>query len=348
MKLYGGIDLHSTNNYIVLLDESGKTIYNKRLSNDLEYIQQELKPYQDKIVNLAVESTYNWYWLVDGLQEKGYSICLANPAAIQQYNGIKHTGDKSDACFLAELLRLDILPQGYIYPKEERGIRDLLRKRGRLVQHRTAHLLSLQTAIERNTGIHVTANRIKQLTKKELIHYTRDKNILCALSSDLVTMACLNKQINQIEKAAIKQVRIRPEYKRLTAISGIGDILTLTIMLETGDIQRFAQVGNYSSYCRCVNTKRISNGKSKGINNGKNGNRYLSWAYVEAANFAIRYSPGIKRYYQRKMQKTNTVIAKKTIAHKLARACYYILRDNVPFDEAKSFGWNNVTTKGVG
>jgi transposase len=348
MKLYGGIDLHSTNNYLVLLDESGKTIYDERLPNDLEYILHKLKPYQNKIISMAVESTYNWYWLVDGLQSHGYSIRLANPAAIQQYNGIKQTGDKSDACFLADLLRLDILPQGYTYPKETRGIRDLLRKRSRLVHHKTAHLLSIQTTIERNTGIRVTSNRIKQLTEEDLIKYTKDKNILCALKSDLATMNCLSIQITQIEKEVIKQVRVKSEYERLLEVSGIGKILTLTIMLETGNIERFAQVGNYSSYCRCVNSKRISNGKKKGTNNSKNGNRYLSWAYIEAAHFAIRFSPIIKRYYQRKMQKTNAVIAIKAVAHKLARACYYVLRDDVPFDEAKCFGWNNVTTEGVG
>ena len=348
MKLYGGIDLHSTNNYIVLLDESGQKIYDERLPNELEYILQKLNPYRDKIVSIAIESTYNWYWLVDGLQSHGYSICLANPAAIQQYNGIKHTGDKSDACFLAELLRLDILPQGYIYPKETRGIRDLLRKRSRLVHHKTAHLLSIQTTIERNTGIRVTSNNIKKLTEEDLKKHMNDENILCALSSDLASMNCLSKQIDLIEKKVIKQVRVKSEYKRLLEVSGIGKILTLTIMLETGNIERFSQVGNYSSYCRCVNSKRISNGKKKGTNNGKNGNKYLSWAYIEAAHFAIRFSPIIKRYYQRKMQKTSAVVAIKTVAHKLARACYYILRDDVPFDEARCFGWNNVTTKGVG
>jgi len=348
MSYFVGIDLHSNNSYVAVIDQMGAVHYQRRHSNDSNMIISSLKVFQSEIVGVVIESTFNWYWLVDALQGAGLKVYLANPGAMQQYTGLKYSDDKSDAIWLANMLRLGVLPTGYIYPKETRGVRDLLRKRSRLVHHKTAHLLSIQTTIERNTGIRVTSNNIKKLTEEDLTKYINDKNILCALNSDLISMNCLGKQINLIENAVIKQVRIRPEYKRLLEVSGIGKILTLTIMLETGNIERFSQVGNYSSYCRCVNSRRISNGKKKGTNNGKNGNKYLSWAYIEAANFAIRFSPIIKRYYQRKMQKTSAVIAIKTVAHKLARACYYILRDNVAFDEAKCFGWNNVPTKGVG
>ncbi len=111
-------------------------------------------------------------------------------------------------------------------------------------------------------------------------------------------------------------------------------------MLETGDISRFKKVGQYASYCRCVNGARYSNGKKKSNTNTKNGNKYLAWAFIEAANFAIRYNDTVKRYYQRKLAKTNVVIAKKTVAHKLARACFYVLRDQVEFDVNKAFGYS--------
>ena len=119
---------------------------------------------------------------------------------------------------------------------------------------------------------------------------------------------------------------------------GIGEILALTIMLETGDIRRFASVGNFASYCRCVGSQKISNGKKKGKGNTKNGNKYLAWAFVEAAHFAIRYNAKIKSFYQRKKAKTKMVVALKAVAHKLCRACYYIMRDQVAFDVSKAFG----------
>nr|VFJ95219.1 MAG: Transposase [Candidatus Kentron sp. LFY] len=132
MELYGGIDLHSNNNVIVLVDGQDRTHYRRRLANDLELILEELAPYWDSLEGLVVESTYNWYWLVDGLIEAGCWVHLANTAAIVQYEGLKYADDDSDARWLAKLLRLGLLPVGYIYPKADRAIRDLLRKRGQL------------------------------------------------------------------------------------------------------------------------------------------------------------------------------------------------------------------------
>jgi len=336
MKLYGGIDLHSTNNYHVLIDETGKTVYDKRLPNDIEHVLQELQSFQE-IDSLVVESTYNWYWLVDGLMDAGYKLKLANPNAIQQYNGIKQTNDKSDARWLAELNRLDILNQGYIYPKEDRGTRDLMRKRMQLVQQRTTQILSIKNIIERNTSLRLSANTVMKLTKSELKKYLDDETIVLAVNSNVIIMQCLNNQIKEVEKMLVKAAKLSPEYKSLLTIDGIGKILAMTIMLETGNISRFNNVGNYSSYCRCVDSSRMSNGKKKGVNNKKNGNKYLSWAFIEAAHFAIRYNEQIKRYYQRKMSKTNRIVSLKTVAHKLARASYYIIRDKEEFDVNKSF-----------
>jgi transposase len=130
MALYSGIDLHGNNNVTLLLDEHNRVIYQKRLPNQLPIILEQLAPYQEDITGVVVESTYNWYWLVDGLMEADYRVHLANPTAIQQYSGLKYTDDNSDARWLAHLLRLGVLPEGYIYPKEQRPLRDLLRKRG--------------------------------------------------------------------------------------------------------------------------------------------------------------------------------------------------------------------------
>ena len=152
MKLYGAIDLHSTNNVTVVINEQDQVVYEKRLPNDLSLIAQQLSIYRRSLQGIVVESTYNWYWLVDGLMEKGYRLHLANTAAIQQYNGLKYTDDHSDARWLAHLLRLGVLPEGYIYPKQERAVRDLLRKRGQLVHQRTANLLSIRESDKPHHG----------------------------------------------------------------------------------------------------------------------------------------------------------------------------------------------------
>ncbi len=337
MKLYGAIDLHSNNNVTVLIDEKDKVVYQKRLANDLLVIVEQLSPYASSIEGIVVESTYNWYWLVDGLMEREHRVHLANTAAIQQYEGLKYTDDDSDARWLAHLFRLGVLPEGYIYPKKERAVRDLLRKRSQLVRQKTANLLSIQNLYSRNTGASLSANRIKQLRSEEVDARFTNSDLALAIKANLAVMRNLEGEIAKLERVVKERVKLKPAYRYLLTVSGIGQILALTIMLETGDIRRFAKVENFASYCRCVKSEKLSNGKRKGSGNTKNGNKYLSWAFVEAANFAIRFEPLIARFYQRKKAKTHRVVAIKAVAHKLARACYYIMRDKVPFDIGRAF-----------
>jgi len=148
----------------------------------------------------------------------------------------------------------------------------------------------------------------------------------------------LKEEVDALERAVLRRVKMRPEFIKLNTIPGVGDILGLTIMLETGEISRFADVGNYASYCRCVDSKRMSNGKKKGKGNVRNGNRYLSWAFTEAAHFAVRYSDQIRKFHHRKQRHSHSVVAIRAVAHKLARASYFIMRDQVDFDVTKAFG----------
>jgi len=337
MKLYGGMDLHSTNVVTQLIDEGDKVLYRKKQSCDLDQILKGLEPFKDNIEGIAVESTYNWYWLVDGLMAAGYRVHLVNTAAVKQYEGLKYTDDDSDAFWLAHLLRLGILPTGHIYPKESRAVRDLLRKRGQLVRQRTAHILSIENLYARNSCDRLSCNAIKCLTEEQIQKQFDDPNVALAIDSNRILMNALDQQIKVLEQALLKQTKLNPRYRKLLTIDGVGEVLALTITLETGDIGRFAQVGNFTSYCRCVGSEKLSNGKKKGQGNSKNGNKYLAWAFVEAANFAIRFNEQAKRFYQRKAAKRNRVVALKAVAHKLARASYYVMRDQVPFDSAKLF-----------
>jgi transposase len=337
MKLYGGIDLHSNNNVVALLDEEDRAVYRKRLPNEARAVLEALAPYREAVEGLVVESTYNWYWLVDALMEAGYRVHLANTAAIVQYSGLKYGDDDSDARWLAKLLRLGLLPEGYIYPKAERAVRDLLRRRLRLVQQRTANVVSIQNQLARSGGKSLSANAVKRLTPEAVGQLLPDPNQALAVQSTLLVMRAQDAAVEILEREALAQVKLRPAYRHLLTVSGIGAVLGLTIMLETGPVARFGAVGNYASYCRCVGSERLSNGKRKGRGNTKNGNKYLAWAYIEAANFAVRYNAAIKRYYQRKRDKTNAIVAIKTVAHKLARACYYMLRDGTDFEVGRAF-----------
>ncbi len=337
MSYYVGIDLHSDNNFIGIIDKKDCRILSKKLPNDMDMVLNTLKPFKRKIKGVVVESTYNWYWLVDGLMDKKYNVHLANPSQMQQYSGMKYTDDKWDSFWLAHMLRLGILPEGYIYPKDIRPIRDLLRKRMMLVQHRTAYILSLQCMVNRNTGRKLKSKETKKLGEGELNIMFSDKHLVMSAQSNCNVIEFLDGQIYAIEKTVIKEVKLRYPFEKLLTVPGIGDILGITIMLESGDMNRFEAVSNYSSYCRCVSSKKVSNGKKKGENNKKNGNKYLAWAYVEAANFMRRFSPQARSWYQRKVSKTNQIVATKALSNKIARACYFIVKDQTAFDSEMLF-----------
>lgn len=255
MKLYSGIDLHSSNSYLAIIDDGGKRIFKEKLPNEIATITDRLSLYSGTLEGVVVESTYNWYWLVDGLMAEGFAVHLANPSAIQKYSGLKHADDKHDAFWLAEMLRLDILPTGYIYPKDERPLRDLLRKRCHLVSLRSSLLISLQNIITRNCGMKMKTNDIKRLREnrvRPLLAENEDLALAGQVSKDSIDF--LTRQIRSIETFIEKKIELKDGYKNLVTICGIGKILGLTIMLESGPMERFEKVGNYASYCRVVSS----------------------------------------------------------------------------------------------
>jgi transposase len=206
------------------------------------------------------------------------------------------------------------------------------------VRQKVTQMLSIPSPFARHTGHALGANRIRQLGAHDLERQFADVHVALAVTSNLRILRGLEAQIQCLERVVLRHMRSTPELHWLKTVPGIGDILALTILLETGTMARFPSVGDFASYCRCVKSQRLSHGKVKGQGHTKNGNKYLGWAFVEAAHFAIRFDSGIKRFYQRKQGRSHRLVALKAVTYKLARACYYIIRDQVPFARSKAFG----------
>ena len=190
-----------------------------------------------------------------------------------------------------------------------------------MVQQRTAQILSLQTLVIRETGRAISSNEVEKLAKVPE-RWPSNSPLGLAIGAHIAVMRTLNEQIDALEAAVLARAKPKPAYQALQSIAGVGKVLGLTILLESGDMARFAKPGNFASYYRCVDSKRLSNGKKKGENNATNGNRCLAWAFVEAANFAVCYNTVVQRFYERKKAKRNATVAIKAVAHKLARAAY--------------------------
>jgi transposase len=337
-KVVAGMDLHSNNVVIGIMDLDGKRVASRKVPCELKEVVKFLAPFKKRLEKVAVESTYNWYWLVDGLKALKYPVVLANPAGMEQYNGIKHADDTNDAFFVAELLRLKILPTGHIYDAQLRPVRDLLRRRLSLVHQRTALMLSFKSLYTRSTGQEMSLSQLKEMEiKKAQQLYEHPANQLIA-GMQIKHIEQLSQSIHQIEKGVLASARELPFYTKLLSLPGVGRILGMTITMEVGEVKRFAGPGNFASYCRTVEAKRTSNEKKKGANNSKCGNKYLAWAFVEAANFAKRYDELCRQWYDRKAAKTSNVIATKALACKLAKAAWYLMAEGTHYDPARMFG----------
>jgi transposase len=337
MGFYSGIDLHSNNCVIGVIDETARRLKKRRTPNELGAVEAALAPYREGLVAVVVESTYNWYWLVDGLQQRGYPVRLAHPAGNKPYSGLKHTDDGDDAFWLAELARVGSLREGYIYPREMRGLRDLLRQRGRLVRQRTAHVLSVKNVIVREGGRGLSRAQLEALTEEEIERLVRDPYAQVGIQALGRVLEAVSEQIRRVEKAVLGEVKPDPLFRRLQTIYGVGPVLAVTIRLESGSISRFPTVGDYTSYCRGTGSVRLSNHKPKGENNKRNGNGYLAWAFLEAAHHARTNYPLAQAFFERKRARTNAILAAKALASKLSKAAFYVMRDEIDFDPEKLF-----------
>jgi transposase len=212
------------------------------------------------------------------------------------------------------------------------------------MQKRTSLLLSFKGLHTRMTGQSLSLSRVKKMEPQQaagLYSHSADQ-LIAQLQLELVDQ--LNKAMTKVEQEVLATTVKLPAYRLLQTLPGVGKILGLTITLETGDINRFATAGDYASYGRCVDSKRLSNGKKKGQNNERCGNKYLSWAWVEAANFAQRFDDRCRQFYDRKKAQANTALATKALACKLAKAAWHIMRENKPYDPQRMFPLSGKST----
>jgi len=335
--LYAGADLHGNNVFLSLCNEAGDNVFRRRVKANLAAVNEALDPFWERIKVLGVESTFNWYWFVDGLREQGRNIKLGNPAKMEQYKGLKITNDLTDADWLAEQLRIGIFPECYIYPKETRSVRDALRRRQLFVRRRTQVLLSLGGLLERYGIKAPGAAKLEKWTSEDIQAIGLDGWVELQLEMLLKAVKESDQNAKIIEKKVLAFVKPTQQYLRITTMPGIGMALGMLIVLESGDFSRFASAGNYASYCRTVRSERTSNDKKKGSNNSKNGNKYLAWAFIEAATFAARFNPRIHSWYEKKKRKSGVLKAKKALACKLAKAVFHVMNGK-DFDENMMFG----------
>jgi transposase len=336
-EFYCGIDLHSTRMYVCIVDAQGDVVFHKNLKAQAEPFTKLMERFQDKDIVIAVESTFNWYWLADLCQELKLNFVLGHALGMKAIHGGKTKNDKQDSMKIAMLLRGGNLPQAYVYPKAMRGQRDLARRRSYFVRRRA----ELQTHI-RNTAMQhnlkLPSGSLRSLCNQEgIAEAFEDDAAAISIHADLHQINSLSRQIKLIERSLLKMARVEnPQtFYRLKSTPGIGDVLALVILYEIGDIARFPSVGDFLSYARLVPGKHESNGKQYGSPGRKQGNPHLKWAFSEAVALLLRDCDAAKEIQKKWELRYGRPKTLAILAARLGRAVFLILRRGDVFDERK-------------
>jgi len=339
--VYCGIDLHAKVSQVAVVDEKGDVLVNRQVKNVLSDVLAVLAPYGEGIP-VAVESTFNWYWLVDGLQDAGHDVHLGHPLKLAMISKAKIKTDRRDAPMLADRLRKDDFPEAYIYPRETRPLRDLVRQRGRLVVARAREYAGVRLRLYRHGIIDHSKNSAKGMTLEELDTVLRHPHVKPLVHQERARIELLTGQILQLEGVILAAVAGQADYQHLRTLPGVGQALSAVILLESGAITRFASARHYASYCRLIPGCAESAGKVRRGRGKKQGNAYLKAAWTQAATHAARTDPKIRSLYDRlkarHVGRGATPIATNVIAHKLALAAYHMLKEGTVYDEHVLFG----------
>jgi len=353
---YSGIDLHKNMSFITTLNEKGIVIKQDKLPNDehtiLNYFYSIGKHHK-----AVVECIANWYWLSDLLNDHGIELILAHAKYLKAISYAKVKTDKVDSATLARLLRINMIPVAHQISPTNRGLRDLMRARLKLVRKNTSCQNSIHRLLEK-LNISIPDNRkLHDLSTFDLLvnlPLSSDTQFQMDLLKQQIVL--LHKQIKDLEQSLHPRLLPNEDIQRLLWIPGIGKILAFTIYLEIDGINRFPDVKNFYSYCRLVPGSNNSNKKVKHKSGNKDGNKYLKMAFTEASVRSVQYFKEIKQYYQSKARRKHKCIARNIVAGEIAKICYYVLKTKTDFNNTfkgktlskrKTMQWPRLTSPDV-
>lgn len=332
---YCGIDLHTKKMYICILNQEGEVLYHRNLRTDRDEFLRAVAPYRENLV-VAVECMFTWYWIADLCHDEGIAFVLGHALYMRAIHGGKAKNDKIDSHKIAALLKGGLIPQSYVYPKQMRATRDLMRRRNHFMRKRAELFAHIQ-----NTGSQYNLPALGRIAKKS----GRDNLVElfptgCArknIELDLALIDAYDPLLDQLERYIVKTATGHDPVALalLKTVPGIGKVLSLIILYEIENLERFPRVQEFVSYARLVKCARESNGKKSGTSGKKIGNAHLKWAFSEAAVLFLKGNEPAQRYREKLANKHGKGKSLTILAHKLARAVYYMLKNKVAFDQEK-------------
>jgi len=333
---YCGIDLHTRELYICILDNKGKVLLHKPAKAKPEALLNIIEPYKDDIV-IGVECMFTWYWVADLCEGHNLPFILGHALYMRAIHGGKAKNDRIDSLKIASLIRGGMFPTAYVYPREWRATRDLLRRRMHMMRKRAELLSHIHNTNSQYNLPELGVNLRYAFNREGLPERFSEPSTQKSIALDCNLIEFYDQQLSQVEWH-IRKIAKTTDYHSLVllrSVPGIGDILSLVILFEIDDIQRFPRVQDFVSYCRLVKCKHESAGKVYGSGGGKIGNAFLKWAFSEAAVLFLRKNPEAQKWLEKKANQFNKAKALTILAHKLGRAVYFMLQRKTVFDQQR-------------
>lgn len=330
---YCGIDLHTQNMYICIVNQEGKILLHRNLKTDPSSFLRIITPYLSEIV-VTVECMFTWYWIADFCADHNIKFVLGHALYMKAIHGSKTKNDKIDSKKLALLLRAGMIPMAYVYPAELRSTRDLLRRRMFFMHKRSELLGHIQNTKSQYNLPDFQKKIAYKANRNGIAEQFSDTSTQQMISMDLTLLDHFDEQLQEVELYLDRQARRHAPNQLflLRTVPGIGKILALVILYEVHDIHRFPTVQRFSSYARLISPQKMSNGKVIGRGQKKMGNAYLKWAFSEAATLMLRSIPEVKKYHEGLKTKHGKAKAMAILSHRIGRAVYHMLKHEKAFD----------------
>ena len=338
-RFYCGIDLHARSMYLCILDNRGEVVLHRDLRTEPGRFIEAIKPYRDDIV-VCAECMFSWYWLADLCTRENIPFVLGHALYMKAIHGGKAKNDKIDSRKIAKLLRGGMIPMAYVYPAKMRSTRDLLRRRNYLMRRRTDLLAHIQNTNSQYNLPEFGKKIARKIHQQDLAEQFGDPHVRRSIETDLELINHLSQLLTNLERYILRTARYHDPQALylLQSIHGVGKIISLVILYEIGDINRFPRVQDFASYSRLVACARESAGKRYGSSGRKIGNMHLKWAFSEAAVLFLKDNPAGMKYKKRLEKKHGKAKSLSILAHRLGRAVYYILMREKAFDMNKFIG----------
>jgi transposase len=337
-RFYAGIDLHSRTMHLCVLDSTGTVVCDVNLPARPDAFLAAIAPFRADVI-VGVECMFAWYWLADLCQREQIPFLIGHALYMKAIHGGKAKNDKIDANKIARLLRGGNFPLAYVYPRGMRETRDLLRRRTYLVRQRAALFTHLQI-LNSQYNLPPFPKKLSFAANRQELDIPRrfaDPSVGKSAAANLAVIDCLDGQIADLELYLTRTAKVDDvqTYQRLQTIPGVGKVLALLLLYEVHDVNRFANVGQFLSYCRLVRCTHESAGKVLGSGGQKIGNAHRRWAFAEAACLFLRGSERARAWKQKQQKKRGEGKALAILAARLARAVYHLWRKREAFDEAR-------------